>query len=197
MVAIVDTSIALIAGLIIFSFLFAAGAESAAGPGLVFISLPVIFSGWGVLGNIIAVSFFVALVVAGITSAVSMIEPSLRFFIERFNMTRQKATVLCGATFYVLGIIALLSMSKSFGAELTFFGKNAFDIMDFMSSSVMMPIAAMLICIFLGFFVDKDVLQEKFTKHTSLSVFNTWYFLIRFVVPIAITILFLNKLGAI
>jgi len=197
MVAIVDTSIALIAGLIIFTYLFAAGAPSAAGPGLVFISLPVIFSGWGLLGQIIAVSFFVALVFAGITSAVSMIEPSLRFFIERFKISRAKATIICGGTFYILGIIALLSMSKSFGAELTFFGKNAFDIMDFMSSSIMMPIAAILICIFLGYFVDKTVLEEKFLKHTNKTIFNIWYFLIRIVVPIAIIVLFLNKLGAI
>lgn len=197
MVAIVDTSIALIAGLIIFSFLFEAGAPSAAGPGLVFISLPVIFSGWGVLGQVIAVSFFVALVFAGITSAVSMIEPALRFFIERFNITRAKATIICGGTFYVLGIVALLSMSKSFGAELTFFGKNAFDIMDFMTSSVMMPLAAILICIFLGYFVDKDLLKEKFTAHTSITVFNLWYFLVRVIVPVAIAILLLNKLGAI
>jgi NSS family neurotransmitter:Na+ symporter len=197
MVAIVDTSIALIAGLIIFSFLFEAGAPSAAGPGLVFISLPVIFSGWGVLGQVIAVSFFVALVFAGITSAVSMIEPALRFFIERFNITRAKATFICGGTFYILGIVALLSMSKSFGTELTFLGKNAFDIMDFMTSSVMMPLAAIIICIFLGYFVDKDLLKEKFTSHTSLAVFNCWYFLVKFIVPIAIIILFLNKLGAI
>lgn len=197
MVALVDTTIALIAGLIIFSFLFAAGAESAAGPGLVFISLPVIFSGWGILGQIIAVSFFVALVFAGITSAVSMIEPSLRFFIERFKITRAKATLICGATFYTLGIIALLSMSKSYSAELTFFGKNAFDIMDFTSSSIMMPIAAIIICVFLGYFVDKELLKEKFTKHTSITLFNLWYFLIRIVVPIAIIILFLNKLGVI
>lgn len=196
-VAIVDTVIALVAGLIIFSYLFEAGAPSAAGPGLVFISLPVIFSGWGLLGQIIAISFFVALVFAGITSAVSMIEPSLRFFIDRFNITRTKATIICGGTFYILGIVALLSMSKTYGAELTFFGKNAFDIMDFMTSSVMMPLAAIMTCIFLGYFVDKKVLEEKFVKHTSQTIFNTWYFLIRYVVPIAIIILFLNKLGAI
>lgn len=195
MVAIVDTSIAIIAGLIIFSFLFEAGAPSAAGPGLVFISLPVIFSGWGLLGQVIAVSFFVALVFAGITSAVSMIEPSLKFFIERFNFTRRKATILCGSIFYVLGIVALLSMSKSYGAELTFFGKNAFDWMDFATSSVMMPLAALLTCIFLGYFVDQDMLKEKFTKHTSQAVFNIWFSLIRYIVPLAIIILFLNKLG--
>lgn len=194
-VALVDTSIAIIAGLIIFSFLFEAGAPSAAGPGLVFISLPVIFSGWGLLGQVIAISFFVALVFAGVTSAVSMIEPSLRFFIERFNITRAKATVISGSIFYLLGIVALLSMSKAFGSQLTFFGKNAFDIMDFMTSSIMMPVAAFMTSIFLGYFVDKEKIQNIFTEHVPLGVFNFWYFLIRFIVPIAIIILFLNKLG--
>jgi NSS family neurotransmitter:Na+ symporter len=197
MVALVDTSIALISGLIIFSFLFEAGAASSAGPGLVFISLPVIFSGWGIIGQIIAISFFVALLFAGITSAVSMIEPSLRFFIERFNMTRKKATILCGSVFYLLGIVALLSMSSIYSESLTFFGKNAFDWMDFVTSSVLMPIAAILFCIFLAYFVDKDMLKEKFTKHSSVSFFNFWYFMIKYIVPFAIIILFLNKLGLI
>ena len=195
LVAIVDTSIAIIAGLIIFSFLFEAGAQSAAGPGLVFISLPVIFSGWGVLGQVIAVSFFLALVFAGITSAVSMIEPSLMYFIERFNMTRKKATILCGGTFYILGIVALLSMSTKYGADLTFFGKNAFDLMDFITSSVMMPLAAILTCVFLGYYVDKKLLEEKFLKHTSKTLFNIWYGLVKYIVPFVILVLLLNKLG--
>ncbi len=196
-VVVVDTAVALIAGLIIFSYLFEAGAQSSAGPGLVFISLPVIFSTWGLLGKIIAISFFVALLFAGITSAVSMIEPSLRFFIDRFNITRTKATILCGSIFYFLGIIALLSMSKSYGADLTFFGKNAFDIMDFITSSITMPIAAIVTSIFLGFFVDKKLLEEFFLKHTNQTIFNIWYFLIKYIVPVAIIILLLNKLGAI
>lgn len=194
-VAVVDTTIAIVAGLIIFSFLFEAGAPSAAGPGLVFISLPVIFSGWGLLGQVIAISFFIALIFAGITSAVSMIEPSLKFFIERFGYSRKKATIICGSIFYGLGIVALLSMSKAYGAELTFFGKNAFDWMDFMTSSIMMPLAAIMTCIFLGYFVDKQMLKEKFTRHTNETVFNIWFILIRYIVPIAIIILFLNKLG--
>ncbi|MAD41182.1 MAG: sodium-dependent transporter [Arcobacter sp.] len=195
LVAIVDTSIAIIAGLIIFSFLFEAGAQSAAGPGLVFISLPVIFSGWGILGHIIAISFFIALVFAGITSAVSMIEPSLMYFIERFNMTRKRATILCGGTFYILGIVALLSMSTKYGADLTFFGKNAFDLMDFITSSVMMPLAAIVTCIFLGYYVDKNLLEEKFLKHTSKLIFNIWYVLVKYIVPFVILVLLLNKLG--
>lgn len=195
LVAIVDTSIAIIAGLIIFSFLFEAGAQSAAGPGLVFISLPVIFSGWGILGQVIAISFFIALVFAGITSAVSMIEPSLMYFIERFNMTRKRATILCGGTFYILGIVALLSMSTKYGADLTFFGKNAFDLMDFITSSVMMPLAAIVTCIFLGYYVDKNLLEEKFLKHTSKLIFNIWYVLVKYIVPFVILVLLLNKLG--
>lgn len=197
LVALVDTSIAIIAGLIIFTFLFDAGAQSSAGPGLVFISLPVIFSQWGILGQIIAVSFFSALVFAGITSAVSMIEPALMFFIERFKMTRFKATLLCGSFFYIFGIIALLSMSSAYGESLTFFGKNAFDWMDFLTSSVSMPIAAIVTCIFLGFFVEKQLLQDKFTQFVSVGVFNIWYVLVKYIVPIAIAVLLLNKLGLI
>ena len=196
-VAFVDTLIALVSGLIIFTFLFEAGAPSAAGPGLVFISLPVIFSGWGIMGQVIAISFFIALVFAGITSAVSMIEPSLLFFIERYKMTRKKATILCGSIFYILGIVALLSMSDEFGALLTFNGKNAFDWMDFITSSVMMPLAAILTCVFLGFYVDKTMLRDKFTKHTSLFVFNFWYTLVKYILPFVITVLLLNKLGVI
>lgn len=196
-VAIVDTSIAIIAGLIIFSFLFEAGAKSSAGPGLVFISLPLIFSDWGVLGQVIAISFFAALVFAGITSAVSLIEPALMFFIEKFKMTRAKATIICGGFFYILGIVALLSMSAEYGAQLTFFGKNLFDWLDYITSSISMPIAGFITCIFLGYYVDKAQLEAKFTQFTSLAVFKIWYFLVKYLVPIAIIALFLNKLGVI
>jgi len=196
-VAIMDTTIAIIAGLIIFTFIFTAGAKSGAGPGLVFISLPVIFAEWGILGNIIAISFFVALLFAGITSSVSMVEPSVMFLIEKFNMTRVKATIICGSIFYGLGVIALLSMSSSYGASFTYFGKNAFDWMDFITSSISMPIAGIVICIFIGFYVDKQMIKDKFTAFVPVFVFNIWYILIKYIVPLAITVLILNKLGII
>ena len=196
-VAMFDTVIALIAGVIIFSFLFEAGAQSTAGPGLVFISLPVIFEQWGTLGNVISVSFFIALLFAGITSAVSMIEPALMFFIEQFNMSRKKATTICGVIFYSLGIVALLSMSSSYGAQLTFFNKNAFDWMDFVTSSIMMPLGAFITCIFLGYFVDKKFLRDILKKNTSLTIFNIWYVLIKYLVPFAIIAIFLNQIGVI
>lgn len=195
LIAIVDTSIALIAGVIIFSFLFAAGAKSSAGPGLVFISLPLIFSGWGVLGQVVAIAFFVALVFAGITSAISLLEPSLMYLIEKYKITRLKAAIISTTFFYVLGIIALLSMSNDYGTSLTFFGKNLFDWLDFLTSSVAMPISGFLTCIFLGYFVDQEELKKAFTSHVGSIVFNIWFVLIRYIVPVAIIALFLNKLG--
>lgn len=196
-VAIVDTSVALIAGVIIFSFLFAAGAKSTAGPGLVFISLPLIFAGWGVFGQVIAVAFFCALLFAGITSAVSLLEPTVRYLIEKFEMSRVKAVYLTAGFLWTLGIFALLSMSADYGEMLTFFGKNLFDHMDYMTSSVALPISGFVTCIFIGYFVDKNTLKTKFSSVTSVAVFNLWYALVRYVVPVAIALLFLNKLGLI
>jgi len=196
-VAIVDTSVALIAGVIIFSFLFAAGAKSTAGPGLVFISLPLIFAGWGLFGQVIAVAFFCALLFAGITSAVSLLEPTVRYLVEKFEMARVKAVFLAAGFLYILGIFALLSMSADYGEMLTFFGKNLFDHMDYLTSSVALPISGFVTCIFLGYFVDKNTLKTKFSSVTSVAVFNLWYVLVRYVVPFAIAMLFLNKLGVI
>ncbi|MGB7402091.1 MAG: sodium-dependent transporter, partial [Arcobacter sp.] len=85
----------------------------------------------------------------------------------------------------------------AYGTSLTFFGKNAFDWMDFLSSSISMPLAGIVTCIFLGYYVDKQLLQDKFTKFVSIGVFNIWYALIKYIVPIAIAILLFNKLGLI
>jgi NSS family neurotransmitter:Na+ symporter len=196
-VAIVDTSVALIAGIIIFSFLFAAGAKSTAGPGLVFISLPLIFAGWGVFGQVIAVAFFCALLFAGITSAVSLLEPGVMYLIEKYKITRLKATLTAAGFLYILGILALLSMSADYGEMLTFFGKNLFDHLDYLTSSVALPISGFVTCIFLGYFVDKNILKTKFASVSSVAVFNVWYILVRYVVPVAIALLFLNKLEVI
>ncbi|PLY05238.1 MAG: sodium-dependent transporter [Arcobacter sp.] len=193
-VAIVDTSVALISGIIIFSFLFAAAAKSTAGPGLVFISLPLIFGGWGIFGQIIAIAFFCALLFAGITSAVSLLEPSVRYLIERFKISRIKATFITAGFIYIMGIIALLSMSEDYGTILTFFGKSLFDWMDYLTSSIALPISGFITSIFLGYFVDKNILKTKFSSHVGVLIFNIWFALIRYVVPVAILLLFLNKL---
>ena len=196
-VAIVDTLVALIAGIIIFSFLFSAGAESAAGPGLVFISLPLIFGAWGIFGQVIAVAFFFALLFAGITSAVSLLEPSVMYLIEKFKMKRLKATLITASFVYILGIVGLLSMSNDYGTLLTFFGKSLFDWLDYLTASIALPVSGFVTAIFLGYFVDKNILKTKFTSHSSLLVFNVWYVLIKYIVPIAIALLFLNKLEVI
>ncbi len=88
-------------------------------------------------------------------------------------------------------------MSKDFGEMLTFFGKNLFDHMDYLTSSVALPISGFVTCIFLGYFVDKNTLKTKFSSVSSVAIFNIWYMLVRYIVPVAIALLFLNKLEVI
>ena len=119
-VALVDTSIALVAGLIIFAFLFEAGAQSAAGPGLVFISLPVIFEQWGTLEMLLPYHFC-GIILLELLLLFLRIEPVLMFFIERFNMSRRNATIMCGSVFYILGIIAPTFYVKFIQCTINFF----------------------------------------------------------------------------
>ena len=118
-VVFLDTAIAIVAGLMLFTFLYEYGSSPAKGPGLVFISLPAVFYEMGVLGNIFSVLFFIALAFAGLTSAVSLVEPMVQYFIDRFNFTRFKASLSMGLFFYMVGILAMLSNIEGFKEALT------------------------------------------------------------------------------
>ena len=112
-------------------------------------------------------------------------------------MKRLKATLITASFVYILGIVGLLSMSNDYGTLLTFFGKSLFDWLDYLTASIALPVSGFVTAIFLGYFVDKNILKTKFTSHSSLLVFNVWYVLIKYIVPIAIALLFLNKLEVI
>ncbi|MCJ7766610.1 MAG: sodium-dependent transporter, partial [Thiovulaceae bacterium] len=151
-----DTGIALLAGLMLFTFLFEHGAEPSAGPGLVFISLPAVFYEMGALGNFFSLIFFVALASAGLTSAVSLVEPMVQYLIDRFSLSRFKASLFSGLFFYLFGIIALLSMSKEYGELFTFGSRSFFDWADFITASVMLPLGGLLMAIFVGHVIEKE-----------------------------------------
>lgn len=194
MVAFIDTAVALVAGMVIFTFIFHFGAQPAQGPGLVFVSLPALLSSLGITGNIIAVAFFVALAFAGITSAVSIVEPVVMYLMNRFHLSRATSLMLLGIVSYLMGIMALLSNIQTLKHFVTFFGKGFFDIMDFMSSSVMLPLGGMLIAIFVGFFIDRSRLEDLLLPHMSKTVFNVWYVCIRYITPLGVLSVMLNKL---
>ncbi len=191
-----DTGIALIAGLMLFTFLYQYGAEPSKGPGLVFISLPAVFYEMGALGNAFAILFFFALAFAGLTSAVSLTEPMVQYLIDKFDVTRFKAVIMAGGFFYLVGIIALLSNTTAYGEMLTFGSKNFFDWVDHITAAFMLPLGGLLMAIFIGYSIPKEQVFAAVGKSMGRA-FTLWYFILRYIAPIALVIVMLNLLGVI
>lgn len=192
-----DTGIAIVAGLMLFTFLFEYGAEPSKGPGLVFISLPAVFYEMGSLGNVFAVLFFVGLAFAGLTSAISLLEPMVQYLIDRFKLSRLTSSFVAGGFFYLLGLLALLANTTEFSAMLTFGSRNLFDWIDFITASVLLPLGGLVMAIFVGFIVPKTQLQAALKTSMSDFGFALWYFFLRYVVPPALIIVMLNLIGLI
>ncbi len=189
-----DTAIALLAGLMLFTFLYQYGAEPAQGPGLVFISLPAVFYEMGMLGNVFAVLFFIALAFAGLTSAVSIVEPMVQFLISRYGFGRFKASLVIGMVFYLVGIIALLSNTSVYSEMLTFGSKNFFDWMDFLTASVLLPLGGLVMAVFVGYVMEKERVFAAVGHHFG-PFFEVWYFSLRYIAPVALFVVMLNLMG--
>jgi NSS family neurotransmitter:Na+ symporter len=189
-----DTAIALLAGLMLFTFLYEYGAEPSAGPGLVFISLPAVFYEMGMLGNVFAVLFFIALAFAGLTSAVSLVEPMVQYMIDRFDMTRFNASVTMGLFFYLVGIVALLSNTSAYGEALTFGPKSFFDWMDYFTASIMLPLGGLVMAVFVGYVIEKERVESVLKPHLK-GLFGIWYFSLRYIAPAALLVVMLNLMG--
>ncbi len=189
-----DTGIALLAGLTLFTFLYQYGAEPAKGPGLVFISLPAVFYEMGTLGNVFAILFFIALAFAGLTSAVSLTEPMVQYLIDKFSFSRFYSAVSAGLFFYVVGIIALLSNTTAYSEVLSFGSKNFFDWVDYITASIMLPFGGLLMALFIGYAVPKSQVHAAL-KNSMGKGFELWYFMLRYVAPIALVVVMLNLLG--
>ena len=192
-----DTGIALLAGLMLFTFMFQYGAEPSKGPGLVFISLPTVFYEMGTLGTLLAVLFFIALAFAGLTSAVSLLEPMVQYLIDRYNLVRFKATFVAGIFFYLVGILTLLSNSKEFGELLTFGSRNMFDWIDFITASVLLPLGGLLMSIFVGYVMPREQIRVVLKDSMSDRGFALWYFSLRYIAPPALVVVMINLLGLI
>ena len=193
-VVFLDTSIAIVAGLMLFTFLYQYGAGPEKGPGLVFISLPAAFYEMGVIGNFFAVLFFIALAFAGLTSSVSLVEPMVQYFIDRFNWSRTKSSVMMGLFFYSLGIIAILSNIDGVSESLTWGGKNFFDWVDYFTAAIMLPAGGLAMAIFIGFVVDKQKVKSVMKSQLGFA-FDAWYFNLRYIVPVAMVVVMLNLMG--
>ena len=190
-----DTSIAIIAGLIIFSVLFTAGQEPEKGVGLVFITLPAVFYEMGSIGNIMAIAFFIALAFASITSAISVLEPTVKYLVERKGLSRNKATYGISTIFYILGLFALLSNTSFFSETLTFGTKNLFDWFDFVTASILMPLGGITLAIFVGHIMDKEKTRAILLPYMGEKFFRIWFFIIKYIAPISVFLILLNETG--
>lgn len=195
-IAIADTVIALLVGIAIFPAVFAFGIAPNSGPGLVFITLPNVFTKMPG-GYIFSIMFFVLLSLAALTSTISLLEVVVAYVIERFKMKRRSATILSTTLIIILGIFASLSNGPLSGK--VFFGKNLFDFLDYLTANYFLTIAALITCIFVGWKFNKNNLENQLTNNETIKAgyINAFYFLVRFISPILIAIVFLAGIGII
>lgn len=193
-VTILDTLVAVLAGVMIFPAVFSFGIEPTTGPELVFITLPNVFEQLP-FGNIWSFVFFVLLALAALTSTISLHEVSTAYVHEEYHISRKKAAVIVSVGVTILGILCSLSMGLL--SSYTLFGLNFFNLLDFVTAKIMLPLGGMMICIFTAKRVDKLLLKEEVTNHGTIRFyfFNTYAFFVKYIAPIAIGLIFLNELG--
>lgn len=193
-IAILDTCVAILAGVIIFPAVFSFGAEPTAGPKLVFEVLPNIFQQMPG-GYLWAVAFFVLLFFASITSTISMSEIFITFCTEEHNMSRKKATRLNTVITLALGTLCALSFNVL--SDIKLFDKNIFDLFDYVSSNILLPAGGFILAVFVGWIMDKKIVKEQLSNHGELNVrtMKPIIFCIRYVAPIAIALIFLYVTG--
>ena len=198
-VGIIDTFVAVLAGFIIFPAAFSVGIQPDAGPSLIFITLPNVFqqafSGIPILAYIFSVMFYVLLALAALTSTISLHEVVTAYLHEEFNFTRGKAARLVTTGCILLGILCSLYLGVT--KEFTIFGLGMFDLFDFVTAKLMLPLGGLLISIFTGWYLDKKLVWSEITNNGTLKVptYKLIIFILKYVAPIAISVIFINELG--
>ena len=189
-------------GFIIFPAVFNAGyaiSSNDIGPSLLFITLPNVFQ--QAFGNIPALSygvsvlFYFLLVVAALTSTISMHEVVTAYVSEEFNTSRQKATAIVTTACCIVGTICALSFGPF--AQIKIFNMSIFDLFDYVSSNIFLPVGGMFISIFTGWYLDKKLIRDEITNHGTLRApyLRFVIFILRYFAPVAIAIILLNQLG--
>jgi len=189
-VGLLDTLVALIAGMIIFAIVFSNGLEPASGLGLMFVSLPIALGSMPG-GIFFGTVFFILVSIAAWSSAISIAEPAVAWAVEK-GITRIKATAAICSFAWFLGLGTVLSFNE--WAEYKLFGKTFFDTLDFLTANIMLPLGGLLIAIFVGWFVSSDVVKKEANIENE-TLFNIWRFVLRYVSPAAVSVIFLHGLG--
>ena len=186
-VAILDTLMAIISGLIVFPIVFAYGLEPSAGPGLLFVSLTAAFANMPA-GELFGFLFFTLVGIAALSSAISLVEPVTAWLTERTPMGRTTSTVLLCIIIWAIGLGSVFSFTGDL--TVTFFGKSFFDSIDFLTSSILLPLGGVLIAIFAGWKMKRSVLMNQLGL--SIGLFNLWRAMIRIIVPACVITVLIN-----
>lgn len=192
LIAFADTAVALLAGLVIFPIVFANSLEPGAGPGLIFQTLPIAF-GQMEAGVLIGTLFFILLVFAAWTSSISLIEPAVAWLVENHGMNRIYASVFVGMITWFVGLGSMLSFNV--WSEHRLFGLNFFDLLDYLTANIMLPLGGLFIVIFAGWLMKTEASKNEL--NTTKSGYNVWLILSRYVAPVAVMVVFLSAIGVI
>lgn len=186
-----DTAVALLAGIAIFPIVFASGLEPAAGPGLIFQTLPVAFGnmtgGW-----LFGILFFVMLVFAALSSSISLIEPAVAWLIENKDMSREQACIWSGSVTWLLGFGTIFSFNV--WSEFKIFDRTIFQLLDYLTANLMLPIGGFCIAVFAGWIMKQQHTEHELDMPDALS-YQAWQILIRYVAPAAVFLVFLHVVG--
>ncbi|MEE9413277.1 MAG: sodium-dependent transporter [Methylococcales bacterium] len=189
-IAAADTLVALLAGLAIFPIVFANQLEPGSGAGLIFQTLPIAFAQMP-LGSIFGFLFFTLLVFAALSSSIALIEPTVRWIMESRKLSREDACIFSGLAVWLAGILTALSFNH--WSDVRLFDKNIFELIDYLTSNIMLPLGGILIAIFTGWVVKQSLLSDETLMNAS--AFKLWMLLVKFLVPVAIFLVMLSVVG--
>lgn len=197
-VGVIDSMVAILAGLIIFPAAFSVGIQPDAGPSLVFITLPNVFhqafGGIPILATVFSLMFYILLALAALTSTISLHEVVTAYLNERFDLKRSRAALFVTGFCVVTGIMSSLSLGVW---EDKFFGLGFFDLLDFVTAKMMLPLNGLLVCLFVGWYLKKSLSRDELTNGGTLRApyYPLYMLLLRYVVPVAILLIMINELG--
>ena len=197
-VGLIDTVVAILAGLIIFPAAFSVGIQPDAGPSLIFITLPNVFQqafgGIPLLAMIFSLLFYVLLALAALTSTISLHEVVTAYLNEQFGWSRGKSAVLVTTFCVVTGVLSSLSLGIWTD---TFFRLSFFDFLDFVTAKLMLPLGGFLVCLFVGWYLKRSLSYEELTNYglQKAPYFPIYMFIVKYLAPVAIILIFVNELG--
>ena len=200
LIALLDTMVALIAGMAIFPIVFANGLEPGSGPGLIFQTLPIAFGAMPG-GRFFGSLFFVLLVFAAWTSAISLIEPAVAWLVENMKMSRVRAAIWIGITGWLLGLVTVFSFNiwadvHPLSALPHFRDKTLFDLLDYLTANIMLPLGGLMIALFAGWFMSRASTVDELGMGDRFR-YRLWRGVIRYVTPVAVLLVFLRAVEVI